>query len=152
MVVLDQQQGIINNLAKQNENLQGQIAQLSRQIKTEGRGNEFPGCWVTKDGKAESIFEITFTEAGIRVHQLPLPHRHEEWAQLHLETVVYDHPLEVAEFKAQFKGIYKWSIEHDCRFHVQRSTADVRTRIDLQNAVDRFFYPGGLLKVVGAPQ
>jgi hypothetical protein len=140
------------DLTKQNENLQGQNAQLSRQIKTEGRGNEFPGCWVTKDGQAESIFDITFTESGIHVHDRALPHRASEQAQLPLDGVVYEQTLSISDFRQQLRPIFDWSVQHNCRFHVRRYTSDVRTRIDLQNAMDGFFYPGTPLRTISASQ
>lgn len=150
--VLDQLRDANNDLSKQNDNLQGQNAQLSRQIKTEGRGNEFPGCWVTKDGKAESIFKIIYSDTGISVHNLAVPHRAKDQEKLPLAGVIYDQPLSVIEFADQFGPIRDWSVKNNCRFHAQRYTTDVRTRVDLQNAVDLYFYPGTPLKTISASQ
>lgn len=131
----------VAQLMKDNETLKGQNVQLSRQIKVSGRGNEFPSCWVTPDGKTESIFELIISDTGIRVIDRPLPHRGEDKAQLPLSAVRYDAELPQHEFETVLRPLYQWSIDHHCRFYVIIASSEFSAPISLVNAVNGFFYP-----------
>ena len=131
----------VAQLIKDNETLKGQNAQLSRQIKVSGRGNEFPSCWVTPDGKVESIFELVISDTGIRIIDRPLPHRVEDKSQLPLSAVRYDAELPYYEFQTVLRPLYQWSIDHHCRFYVIIASSKHSAPISLVNAVNGFFYP-----------
>ena len=131
----------VAQLSKDIETLKGQNVQLSRQIKVSGRGNEFPSCWVTPDGKPESIFELVISNAGIRIIDRPLPHRVEDKSQLPLFGVRYDAELPNDEFHATIRQLYRWSIDHRCRFYVIIASSEYSAPITLVNAVNGFFYP-----------
>lgn len=128
-------------LSKDNETLKGQNVQLSRQIKASGRGNEFPSCWVTPDGKPESIFELIISDTGIRIIDRPLPHRVKDKSQLPLYGVRYDAELPNYEFQTVLRPLYQWSIDHRCRFYVIIASSEYSAPISLVNAVNGFFYP-----------
>lgn len=131
----------VAQLIKDNETLKGQNVQLSRQIKVSGRGNEFPSCWVTPDGKTESIFELVISDTGIRIIDRSLPHRVEDKSQLPLSAVRYDAELPHYEFQTVLRPLYQWSIDHRCRFYVIIASSEYSAPISLVNAVNGFFYP-----------
>ena len=128
-------------------NLKGQIAQMRRQIRQFGRGNEFPSCWVTPDGGKESIFEVLIKPGGIVVHDRGLPHRASDKAALPLESVQYETELLLEDFQRQLRPLYLWSVEQKCRFYVIIFSSDASVRTDLVNAVNSFFYPDSRIQV-----
>lgn len=133
-------------LLKDNETLKGQNVQLSRQIRAAGRGNEFPSCWVTADGRVESIFELIISESGIRViDRVPL-HRTEEKNHLPLSAVLYEVELDRFEFEAAVRPLYQWSVAHQCRFYVMIASSEHSAPIHLVNAVNGYFYPNSKIQ------
>lgn len=134
-------------LEKENRNLGGQIKQLSQQIKESGRGNEFPSCWATEDGKTESIFEILIKPNGIIVFDRNLPHHDAEKALLPIANIRYRIDLELREFQRDIRPLYQWSVENRCRFYVIIFSSESEVRTDLVNAVNAFFYPDSRIKV-----
>jgi hypothetical protein len=130
-------------LQSENLNLRGQNVQLTDRISRleGGKGNEFPSCWATPDGKAESIFELLFSTTGVTVTNRALAHRQQDQAMLPLGNVRYDIDLPLEEFKAQLQPLYRWSVREKCRFYVIRHSAEKATRNDLINAVGGYFYP-----------
>lgn len=136
----------VAQLTKDNDTLRGQVAQLSSQIKAAGRGNEFPSCWVTPDGKVESLFELRVTANGIIVKDHALPDRVADEAELPLSTVQYGPELSKAQFLGETHGVYQWSVEHKCRFYVIRFTSVASAPVDLLNAMDAYFYPDSKLQ------
>lgn len=130
-------------LQSENQNLKGQNVQLTERIgRLEGgKGNEFPSCWATPEGKAESIFELLFSTTGVTVINRALPHRQEAQAQLPLGNVRYDVDLPLEEFKTQLQPLYLWSVREKCRFYVIRYSTEKATRNDLINTAGGYFYP-----------
>jgi hypothetical protein len=133
-------------LTKDNDTLRGQVAQLSAQIRAAGRGNEFPSCWVTPDGKVESIFELVITANGIVIKDHFLPHRVTDKAELPLSNVQYGPELSRPDFLGQTRGVYQWSVDHKCRFYVIRFTTVASAPVDMLNAMDAYFYPDSKLQ------
>jgi hypothetical protein len=142
---LEQRVAEKSDLDKTNETLRGQIAQLSKQIKETGKGNEFPSCWVTEDGKVESIFELTVKPDGvvIRDHYLKDTVRDKEMDPFPklLGDITYDETLSKSEFESAIEPIYNWSVKQGCRFYVLRYTTVQNAPVSLLNAVDNRFYP-----------
>lgn len=128
------------------ENLKGQIAQLSKEIKAQGRGNEFPSCWATQEGKVESIFELVITANGIEVHKRNLAHRAKEMEQLPVGGVQFGKELSVANFRVQSRPLYEWSVAQQCRFYVIIFANVQNARIDLINAINGVFYPDSSIR------
>lgn len=129
------------------ENLKGQVAQLTTQIRAAGRGNEFPSCWATPDGKTESIFELMIGSNGVEVADRTLPHRAEDKARLPLTHLQYAKELQLSEFQNQLRGLYQWSVEQRCRFYVVIFSSDARVRADLVNAINTYFYPDSRIQM-----
>jgi len=133
-------------LLNDNETLKGQNVQLSRQIRAAGRGNEFPSCWVTPDGRVESIFELIMSESGIRIIDRAPLHRSEEKKYLPLSGVLYDMELDRFEFEAAVRPLYQWSVAHQCRFYVMIASSEHSAPIHLVNAVNGYFYPNSKIQ------
>jgi hypothetical protein len=132
--------------ARENANLRGQNTQLSEQIKRSGKGNEFPSCWATSDGKPESIFEVTLRSTGLMVHDRALNHRKDEQALLPLKKVAFDTELSREQFSDQLRPLYQWSVDQNCRFYIIRFAAEKAVVSDLVNVIDGFFYPDSFLR------
>jgi hypothetical protein len=129
-------------LAKDNETLRGQVAQLTHQIKASGRGgNEFPSCWVTAAGKPQSIFEVVLTGSGVRITDRHLTERVEDEAKLPLNTVTFDAELSPGTFLDQLRPLYSWSVAHSCRFYIIMYSTVASTPVDAVNAANDYFYP-----------
>lgn len=128
-------------LTRDNDNLKGQVAQLTNQIKALGRGNELPSCWATPNGKIESIFELVIMANGIGIKDRDLPHRAEDKAKLPLAGVQYDIELPLSTFQNQVRPLYQWSVDNRCRFYVIIFSSVASAPIQLVNAVNSFFYP-----------
>lgn len=141
-----------SGLQSELTNTRGQNTQLSDQIRrlTGGKGAVLPSCWVTPEGKTESIFEITFSPTGVTVTNRALRHRQEDQAKLPLGHVQYDTDLSLEVFKAQFAELLKWSNTQNCRFYVIRYSKDRATRNDLINSVGYYFYPDSSIIYRGA--
>ncbi|WP_119419681.1 hypothetical protein [Desertibaculum subflavum] len=137
--------------AKNAENLRGQIAQLTAQIKNTGRGNEFPSCWATPEGKTESVFELVITGSGVEIRDRNLPHRREDKAKLPLTSVQYSTELSLATFQAQMRPLYAWSVEQRCRFYVIIYSSVSSAPIELVNAVNSYFYPDSRIMPLPRP-
>jgi hypothetical protein len=138
------------DLVREHDNLRGQNKQLSDQIRRSGKGNEFPSCWATPEGKIESIFEITISESGIMVvdRDRALPaQRTEDRTRLPLSMVRYRENLPLPEFAKQLRPLYLWSVQEGCRFYVIRFSSRQEVRAELVNAVDDFFYPDSRIHV-----
>jgi hypothetical protein len=136
----------VAQLTKDNDTLHGQVAQLSSRIKKAGRGNEFPSCWVTPDGKAESIFELLVTGNGIVIKDHRLANRVADKAKLPLSEVRYGAEVSLADFQGETRALYQWSIDHECRFYVIRFASVKNAPVDLLNAMDAYFYPDSSLQ------
>ena len=129
-------------LTKDNSTLKGQVAQLTHQIKASGRGgNEFPSCWVTADGKTQSIFELTLTGSGVKIDDRHLPDRIDDEARLPVTQVQFNSELAPSDFLAQLHPLYEWSVAHSCRFYVIIYSTVGSTPIQAVNAANDYFYP-----------
>lgn len=137
--------------AKNAENLRGQVAQLTAQIKSTGRGNEFPSCWATPEGKTESIFELVITGNGVEIKDRNLPHRREDKTKLPLSSVQYSTELSLATFQSQMRPLYTWSVEQRCRFYVIIYSSVSSAPIELVNAVNSYFYPDSRIMPLPKP-
>jgi hypothetical protein len=123
------------------ENQKGQIENLGSQIRQQGRGNEYPACWSTPAGKAESIFELTITANGIRVKDRQLPNRTADRSALPLTGVQFNTELPLGSFQTELRPLYQWSVVKQCRFYVIILSSVSSTPVQLVNAVNSFFYP-----------
>jgi hypothetical protein len=131
----------LGNLKADNDTLKGQVAQLSNQIKSAGRGNEFPSCWVTPDGKTQSIFELVLVPGGIAIHDHTVPERAKDKLKLPIQNISYGRELSVAEFSEAVSPLYQWSRDHGCRFYVIPATSMAAAPIASINQMNAYFYP-----------
>lgn len=135
----------LRSLIAANNNLVGQNKILIEKNKllSGGKGNQFPSCWATPEGKEEAIFMVTFNEFGIETEERDLPNRVDDRLTLaaQLSNVRYNTTVDRAEFARMMRPIYQWSVEHDCRFHVVlRSRTDSTSNASI-NVVNSMFYP-----------
>jgi hypothetical protein len=127
----------------------GQIAQLTSQIKASGKGNEFPSCWVTTDGKQESIYEFVLSADGITVANHNVPGRESDRADLPIQNVPIGREVSFQEFSQAMLPLYQWSVQHGCRFYVLRYSAVASAPVEGLNQIDLKFYPDSRIMRVG---
>lgn len=134
-------------LDRENSTLKGQVAQLVRQIKASGNGgHEFPSCWVTADGKTQSIFELTFYSAGISVHNRHLQDHVKDEVNLPLGDIRFDTTLSPTTFIEQMGPLHQWSTDNNCRFYVILHSAVSDTPVAAVNAANALFYPDSTIQ------
>jgi hypothetical protein len=138
---VEQMQEQARSTKNEMENLRGQVVNLASQIKQQGRGNEFPPCWSTPAGKAESIFEVTITANGIRIKDRQLPNRTKDRAALPLSAVQFNAELPLGSFQSELRPLFQWSVEKQCRFYVIIFSSVSSAPIQSVNGVNSFFYP-----------
>lgn len=131
----------LGDLKKSNDNLRGQLSQLTEQIKKQGRGNAYPSCWTTIDGKTESIFKLVIGANGIKVEDRNLRDRAADKRSLPLQSVEYNRELSLNAFRREVRPLYRWSVTNQCRFYVIIYSSVQNASIDAVNAVNGFFYP-----------
>lgn len=129
-------------LQKDNRTLAGQVAQMTNQIQKTGKGgNEFPSCWVTPQGKTQSIYDLFLTSSGIRVKERHLPDHVEDERVLPLSMIQLNEDLPTATFLARLRPLYDWSVVHKCRFYVILHSDGASAPIQAVNAANNYFYP-----------
>jgi hypothetical protein len=106
-------------LARDVDNLRAQMASLRRQAQAAGRGLDHPPCWATPDGKAEYIFDIALTSRGLVLRDRELAHRAADRAVLPLAGFLFGEELTPGYFLAMTQPLYRWSVDHQCRFVVR---------------------------------
>jgi len=131
-------------LARENRNLRAQMANLRRQARTGGRGLDHPPCWATPEGKPEYIFDVTLTNRGLILRDRALPHRVEDRKQLPIDKIVSNTELTPKRFLDITEPLFKWSIEHECRFVVrvfdETGAAEKATYKHLMRILEQRFY------------
>jgi hypothetical protein len=136
-------------LQHDNDNMRGQIALLRKQIHDAGKGgNEFPSCWVTPEGKTQSIFVLTLTGAGIRIADRPQPGREADKASLPLSRIQYNTELPLGTFLSEARPLYEWSVAHGCRFYVIRNSSVSSAPVQAVNAISNMFYPDSQITMI----
>ncbi len=128
-------------LRSELENSKGQITQLTEQIKATGKGNEFPSCWVTPDGKPQSIFDFVLSASGVTVVNRAVGGRDEARAELPIQNVPIGREISFSEFSQSMMPLYQWSVQHGCRFYVMRYSTVGAAPVDGINQIDLKFYP-----------
>lgn len=146
---IKQQLSRVSELQHENDTIRGQLTQLSNQVKATGKGNEYPSCWVTPDGKTQSIFNLVLTPHGIRIEDRPQPDRAADRALLPLASVQYGAELSLNNFLSQARPLYDWSVAHGCRFYVVRRSTAGSAPIQSVNAISYMFYPDSSIQVLG---
>lgn len=128
-------------LKSELENSKGQITQLTEQIKAAGKGNEFPSCWVTADGKPQSIFDFILSASGVTVANRVVAGRDEARADLPIQNIPIGREISFSEFSQSMVPLYQWSVQRGCRFYVMRYSTVGAAPVDGINQIDLKFYP-----------
>jgi hypothetical protein len=140
----------IEKLRSENATLRGQVAQLTNQIRSTGKGgNEFPSCWVTADGKTQSIFELTLGGGGIAIREHPVPDRAADRQALPIQSIPYGQELSASAFVGAVTPLYNWSVTKGCRFYVIRYSSLATAPIEAINRISSMFYPDSSIMRTG---
>lgn len=110
-------QAEIDTLGDQKQNLMAQIK------KTEGKGIDWPPCWLEKENKErpEFIFGIDLTDNGLIITDIAPAHRRAAMQTPPLveplQKIKYGTVLSVGEFLSQTDELYKLAVKKECRYH-----------------------------------
>ncbi len=133
-------------LIRENMDLRGQVANLSRQLGN-GRGLVYPPCWADEKGTIEYIFDTVLQDNGtVVVIDNALERRKADQALLPLKAAQFGTPLTRADFLRMFAPLARWASSQDpqCRFFVRvMDRTDVTnkpTYKDSLKAVEGIFY------------
>ncbi|GIZ51098.1 hypothetical protein [Noviherbaspirillum aridicola] len=132
------------DLKRENTDLRGQLAYLTRQLNRKG-GVDHPPCWPDENGKIEFLINVETRPDGYVVSKAWLPHREQEARSLPgLEQAISSGFLTPANFAAAMQPILNWSKKQDpqCRHFVHLTTtiADGNARDRARRQVEGFFY------------
>lgn len=106
-------------LKSQVENLKGQNKNILTQINSQGKGYDFPPCWVDENGKAEFTYNIFLSNDGIRIEETNLPKWKNERTKLPTSAIQLSTPISQSQFNLQTKDIKKWATNHECHFYAR---------------------------------
>lgn len=100
--------------------MQARIKSLQGDIRSQGKGASYPPCWISPmTGKAEYLFDVVITDAGVRVRDGAPPHRAEEKRRLPLATVHYGEMQKVEQFLASTQALAAACERENCRHYVR---------------------------------
>ena len=143
-------------LAKENQNLRGQITFMSKQVSglkgTKGFG--LPPCWVDEAGRAQRLVNVEVTERGVVVRPGWPPERNDDAKRLpNIEALVAAGVEQtIVTFKLAATPILDWSRNQDpeCRHYasIGVSAASVNSSVAGENAANEYFYPFGKVSIV----
>jgi hypothetical protein len=146
----------LSNIAKDNQNLRGQVAFMGKQVAaikgTKGFG--LPPCWVDAEGKVQRLLSVEVTEQGLIVKPGWPPERSDDANSLpNLNAALANGSVQsISSFRTGVAPVLDWSKKQDpeCRHYasigVSATSANVAVAGD--NAVNDYFYPYGKVAVV----
>jgi hypothetical protein len=131
-------------LKKENADLRGQLAYVSRQLNAKG-GLDHAPCWADENGKIEYLFTVETRPDGYLVHKAWLPHREQEARALPgIDKALSGGVMSALAFAAAMQPILNWSKRQDpeCRHFVYLATtiSDADSRDNARKIVESYFY------------
>jgi len=146
----------IAGVAKDNQNLRGQVAFMSKQVAsfkgTKGFG--LPPCWVDTEGRVQRLFSVEVTEQGVIVRPGWPPERAEDASKLpNIAAALASETVQsISTFKNGVTPILDWSKKQDpeCRHYasIGVSATSANASVAGDNAVNEYFYPFGKVTVI----
>jgi uncharacterized coiled-coil protein SlyX len=110
---LSESQNAFDQAKSENENLIGQVENLSN-------GLEFPPCWATPEGKAQYTYLVTVLDDSIVLNSIYPDERRDEYSKL-MTSDFNEQPLSLGDFKKSLNIFYTTAVASvpECRFFVQ---------------------------------
>jgi len=132
------------SLLEQVKSLVQQVDDAKRQVayvRSQGRGIDYPPCWLIATNKAEYTFVITvFANSDVKVEKRDLPHREKQYAKLPSYPNIIASTLDREMFERLALPILEESKSNDCRYYAQVRFDSVEA-CRFQFVVDKYFYP-----------
>lgn len=136
-------------VAKDNQNLRGQVAFMGKQVAaikgTKGFG--FPPCWVDAEGRVQRLFIVEVSEQGLVVRPGWPQERTEDANNLpNISAALANGSAQsISSFRGGVTPILDWSKRQDpeCRHYasIGVSATTVSVSVTGDNAVNDYFYP-----------
>jgi hypothetical protein len=109
-----------------------------------GKGLSFPSCWINSAGQTEYLFDVVFTDTGVRVSDAtPTRGQDPAWGMVSN----FGRGSEISEriFLSATSKLAAWSREQKCRFYTRNHDATGAANKDrykyLQRQIEQNFYP-----------
>jgi hypothetical protein len=135
-------------LKSQVANLQGQKKNILNQLNSQGKGADFPPCWVDGNGKAEFIYNINLSNDGIEIIDNIIPHRKDEQSKLPINSLVYGKSITQSQFLSQTRDLKQWAVSHQCHFYIRLSDETGGDKKNLYKALRRTVEDSFYIKLV----
>jgi regulator of replication initiation timing len=131
-------------LKKENSDLRGQLAYVTRQLNAKG-GLDHAPCWANEKGKIEYLFNVETRPDGFVVSKGWLPHREQAARALPgISEALSGGTMSYSSFSSRMQPILNWSKKQDpeCRHFVYLATviSDGDARDNARKQVEGFFY------------
>jgi hypothetical protein len=122
--------------ARENGTLRGQVVKLRQDLKSVGRGGDYPPCWVTPAGEIEYLFDIALNGSGsLSVTDVTPPARLVDRRALPIPPGLFSGPVSRARFLSDTQALLDLSRAKDCRFYVIARDRTGPTQKDLFKAL-----------------
>ncbi len=130
-----------HHLAGANALVEGQSGQLAQLRRSLGNGRVYPSCLASADGGVRYLYDIWLTDAGLEARKRGQPAVGPELPAL---PDLAGKALPPEEFLRLTAPLYRWSVDHGCRFFVRvydATGADQKVRFkSLLATVEAHFY------------
>ncbi len=127
----------VKSIVQQAEDAQRRVAQVISQ----GRGIDYPPCWLDEENKAELTFTITvFASADVNIKKRDLPHREQQYSRLPSYPDIITSTINREMFERLALPILEESKTKDCRYYAQVRFDSVEA-CRFQFVIDKYFYP-----------
>ena len=140
---LSRQTGSPEQARKENADLRGQVAFLKNKLDARG-GRDYPPCWADeKTGKVEFLFSVEVRPSNVVVTPEWPAHRESDARALPgLAAILAGSPLSYPNFVSSIQGIYKSSVDLQCRHYVllKSSISDAVESDRARLLVENYFY------------
>jgi len=104
---------------RENATLQGQVVKLRNDLKSIGRGGDYPPCWVTPAGQIEYLFDISLNGSGtLSVSDVTPATRLADRREVPLPPQLLSGPVGRPQFLSMTAGLLELSNAKNCRFYV----------------------------------
>ena len=150
----------IASLARESQNLRGQVAFVGKQLAaaTGSKGFGLPPCWVDESGKVQRLLNVEVTEQGLVVRPGWSPEREDDAKKLpNIDGLIAaGNSQSIATFRTNAQAVFDWSRKQDpeCRHYasIAVSATSANASIAGNNAVNDYFYPFGKVSVLRRSQ
>lgn len=132
--------------AREAATLKGQVLRLRNELRSVGKGGDYPPCWITEQGEIQYLFDIALNGDGsLAVKDVTPPERLVDRRELPIPADLFNGPVSRSAFLSKTEHLYALENAKGCRFYVIARDRTGPTQKDLFktlliNTVEARFY------------